>query len=54
MTVGISKFAAAALGDIVHVELPEAGNDCDAGEAIVSSNFYLLFFFNDLHIYINS
>jgi glycine cleavage system H protein len=31
VTVGITEHAATALGDLVYVELPEAGQDCDAG-----------------------
>ena len=36
--LGISKYAADALGDIVHVDLPEQGDSFDSGESIVSSN----------------
>ena len=32
-TVGITEHAQEALGDVVFVELPEAGRDVDAGEA---------------------
>lgn len=32
-TVGITQFAADALGDIVHVELPEAGTVVSSGES---------------------
>ncbi|MCY9782383.1 glycine cleavage system protein GcvH [Nocardiopsis sp. EMB25] len=31
-TVGITEFAAESLGDIVYVELPEAGTEVTAGE----------------------
>ena len=31
VTVGITEHAATALGDLVYVELPEVGQDCDAG-----------------------
>ncbi len=31
-TVGITEFAAEALGDVVYVELPEAGSTVTAGE----------------------
>lgn len=31
VTVGITEHAATALGDLVYVELPEIGQDCDAG-----------------------
>ena len=31
VTVGITEHAANALGDLVYVELPEAGQDVDAG-----------------------
>jgi len=34
--VGITKFAAEALGDIVHVDLPKDGTSFSKGEAIVS------------------
>ena len=34
-TIGITDHAQAALGDIVFVELPEAGRQVDAGEAFV-------------------
>ena len=30
--VGISDYAQAALGDVVYVELPEVGQDVNAGE----------------------
>jgi glycine cleavage system H protein len=33
-TVGITAFAQDALGDLVHVELPEVGDDVSAGDAI--------------------
>jgi glycine cleavage system H protein len=33
VTVGISDFAQDELGDVVFVELPEVGNDVDAGDA---------------------
>jgi glycine cleavage system H protein len=33
VTVGISDFAQDELGDVVFVELPEVGDDLDAGEA---------------------
>lgn len=38
-TVGITKFAAEALGDVVFVELPEVGKSCGAGDdmAVVES-----------------
>jgi glycine cleavage system H protein len=32
-TVGVTAFAADALGDVVHVELPEVGATVSAGEA---------------------
>ena len=31
VTVGITEHAATALGDLVYVELPEVGQDCEAG-----------------------
>ncbi len=31
VSVGITEHAATALGDLVYVELPEAGQDCEAG-----------------------
>lgn len=34
ITVGISDHAQDALGDIVHVELPEVGDEVDAGAAV--------------------
>ena len=34
VTVGITEHAAEQLGDVVFVERPEAGLDCDAGDAI--------------------
>jgi glycine cleavage system H protein len=35
LTLGISDFAQDALGELVHVELPEVGRTVSAGEAIV-------------------
>ena len=35
--VGITKYAANALGDIVHVDLPSNGASFTTGESIVSS-----------------
>ncbi|SHJ06822.1 glycine cleavage system protein GcvH [Wenxinia saemankumensis] len=35
VTVGITKHAATQLGDIVFVELPEAGREVSAGEEVV-------------------
>lgn len=32
--VGITKYAADSLGDVVYVELPEAGNEVGAGEPV--------------------
>jgi glycine cleavage system H lipoate-binding protein len=32
-TVGVTAFAADALGDVVHVELPDAGTRVSAGES---------------------
>ncbi|MGW1751989.1 hypothetical protein ACWCRD_41540 [Streptomyces sp. NPDC002092] len=32
-TVGITAFAAEALGDVVHLRLPEAGSRVEAGES---------------------
>ncbi|CAM1502352.1 Fc.00g043360.m01.CDS01 [Cosmosporella sp. VM-42] len=32
-TIGISNYAAAALGDVVYVELPSAGDETSQGEA---------------------
>mgnify|MGYP001000630283 FL=1 len=34
--LGITKYAAGALGDIVHVDLPSAGDSFAKGESIVS------------------
>ncbi|MBW7921910.1 MAG: glycine cleavage system protein GcvH [Rubellimicrobium sp.] len=34
VTVGITTHAAEQLGDVVFVELPDAGRDCDAGDAV--------------------
>jgi glycine cleavage system H protein len=31
VTVGITEHAATALGDLVYVELPEVGQDCETG-----------------------
>ena len=31
-TVGITDYAQAALGDIVFVDLPEVGDECEKGE----------------------
>ena len=38
--LGITKYAADALGDIVHVDLPEDGDSFAAGESIVSAGFW--------------
>ena len=38
--LGITKFAANALGDIVHVDLPEQGDSFSKGESIVSKFRY--------------
>ena len=35
--LGISKYAADALGDIVHVDLPNDGDSFSQGESIVST-----------------
>ena len=35
-TVGISAYGADALGDMVYVELPSAGDECTAGESFGS------------------
>lgn len=32
--IGISEYAAEALGDVVYVELPEEGKEVEAGDAI--------------------
>ncbi|MFI6392900.1 glycine cleavage system protein GcvH [Nonomuraea sp. NPDC050547] len=34
VTVGITAFAAEALGDVVFVQLPEAGSNVEAGDSI--------------------
>jgi glycine cleavage system H protein len=34
LTLGISDFAQDALGELVHVEMPEVGDDISAGEAV--------------------
>ena len=34
--LGITKYAANALGDIVHVELPSEGDTFDKNESVVS------------------
>ncbi|MCC7320754.1 MAG: glycine cleavage system protein GcvH [Rubellimicrobium sp.] len=34
ITVGITEHAAVQLGDVVFVELPDTGRDCDAGDAV--------------------
>lgn len=34
VTLGISEYAAKALGDVVYVELPEVGLEATAGDAI--------------------
>lgn len=34
MTLGISKYAADALGDVVYIELPEQGLEVGAGDSI--------------------
>ena len=36
--MGITNYAANALGDVVHVDLPEAGDSFAKGESIVSNN----------------
>ncbi|WP_158152257.1 glycine cleavage system protein GcvH [Vibrio fluvialis] len=33
VTIGISEHAQEMLGDVVFVELPEVGSECDAGES---------------------
>ena len=38
--LGITKYAADALGDIVHVDLPGEGDSFSAGESIVSTQAY--------------
>jgi glycine cleavage system H lipoate-binding protein len=35
--MGISKYAASALGDIVHIDLPSPGTKFGPGETVVSS-----------------
>ena len=44
--LGITKYAADALGDIVHVDLPSEGDSFTSGESIVSDskNHLTLFF----------
>ena len=37
-TLGITKFAASALGDIIHVEMPAVGTVYKLGETAVSNN----------------
>ena len=34
MTLGISKYASEALGDVVYIELPELGLEVGAGDAV--------------------
>ncbi len=34
VTIGITVHAAEQLGDVVFVELPDTGRDCDAGDAV--------------------
>lgn len=34
ITIGITEFAQDALGELVHVEMPEVGDTLDAGEAV--------------------
>lgn len=34
ITIGITTHAAEQLGDVVFVELPDVGRDCDAGDAV--------------------
>ena len=36
LTVGITEHASAQLGDVVFVELPEEGDDVEAGDDIVT------------------
>ena len=35
ITIGITEFAQDALGELVHIELPEVGDDVNAGDALV-------------------
>lgn len=35
VTIGITTHAADALGDLVHIEMPEEGDTFDAGDAVV-------------------
>ena len=56
--LGITKYAANALGDIVHVDLPADGDSFSTGESIVSiinfhghENYFEIRFLN-LHLYI--
>jgi len=34
VTIGITTHAAEQLGDVVFIELPDVGRDCDAGDAV--------------------
>ena len=36
--LGITNYAANALGDVVHVDLPESGDTFTKGESIVSNS----------------
>ena len=48
--LGITKYAADALGDIVHVDLPEDGDSFAAGESIVSGGFNGFFIGSNLYL----
>ena len=48
--LGITKYAADALGDIVHVDLPEDGDSFAAGESIVSGGFNGFFIGSNLFL----
>ena len=47
--MGITKYAADALGDIVHVDLPGEGDSFDKGDSIVS---YSQLFRDFVHSYV--
>jgi glycine cleavage system H protein len=34
VTLGVSKYAADALGDVIYVELPQAGLEANAGDSV--------------------
>jgi glycine cleavage system H lipoate-binding protein len=41
--MGITKYAASALGDIVHIDMPSPGTKFGSGETVVSSKPFSYF-----------